>query len=133
MTREIKFRGQRLDNGEWVEGGYWFDESNQMHKIISNVPREDHFIWTAYCIIPKTLWQYTNLKDKNWKEIYEGDIVRSYHQYWEIISLCWAFGYLYENEFRSLWKIGDVWDLHKIEIIWNIHENPELLSNQSND
>lgn len=72
MKREIKFRGKRLDNGEWVIGllvkmwGGWhiidWDDEN-----------------TAYPVHPDTIGQYTGMKDKNRRDIYEGDIIECFY------------------------------------------------------
>ena len=130
MSREIKFRA-------------WDKETGKMHYQI-NKPRTDEnindeliiqFDCTGYSARTKNkyigsdcLMQYTGLKDKNGKEIFEGDVVFSesnqYYKQDEIVWDCYDMG----------WDIGkkDSWKLRspmssKTEIIGNIYENPELM------
>lgn len=93
------------------------------------------------------LMQFTGLFDNSGKEIYEGDILKvewqtpstggyfqmsdSYCEHEEILSVCWdydGFAYLKQDgKYFTLSRKGK----HRIEIIGNIYDNPELLTPNS--
>jgi uncharacterized phage protein (TIGR01671 family) len=87
-----------------------------------------------------TVEQYTGLKDKNGKEIYEGDIIQEeidfnskmtdgifrYRVYWNEEGLCWALEHIGEESIHS-----ELWQCNlSTEVIGNIHENPELIEKE---
>ena len=89
------------------------------------------------------LMQFTGLKDKNGKEIYEGDIVKIYKyksDYWDETELIETehpqqIKMGFNNQYFPRWTLCDLYlkDLQfvgsydKLEVIGNIYENPELL------
>lgn len=134
--REIKFRGKRVDNGEWVYGnlittsnGYHFiDTHNELYEDEPYLFRDntDMIRVAVSKVIPETVGQFTGLKDKNGVEIYEGDIC----EYGFNAVLCeWFKGGFWLNGSQK----GANYNIHlgnNIYVIGNIHDNPELLKTE---
>lgn len=147
--REIIFRGKRMDNGEWAEG-YLYEHEPALVGIASendepepskwfiertgfadwNMPRPIGFVE----VDPSTVGQYTGLKDKNGKKIFEGDIlllddikgIVNYGAGCFCVEMP-APDYLYRNNPA----IDMVLNRYPgLEIIGNVHDNPELLKEE---
>ena len=141
MNREILFRGQHRRKGEkvkldgtpveskWVYGGIC--QFNEDRSIIYQTEPE----FQKYSVYTDTVGQYTGLKDKNGRKIFEGDIVRRFNRNGqEIMSYvvewysdcsmfvldCIDFDMEFDTDFTVFY--GD-----EFEIVGNIHDNPELV------
>ena len=115
--REIKFRGKHIETGRWVYGYYVC--THNRHRIIY----EDYEGF--YCeeeVIPETVGQYTGLKDKNGKEIYEGDIILFNNFGDTLDKVVYSSGCFHTSGRGYLLD-----KIREIEVIGNIYENPELL------
>ena len=140
--REILFRGKRLQGGEWVEGYLFKRDINKKERVSGKAtliftPDCDTFITVPEChnsfmVVSDTVGQYTGLKDKNGKRIFEGDIAKVLQGKDKDIAYVGfengAFmlypktGNIYE---RTLWEYWyNDWD---VEVVGNITDNPELL------
>ena len=121
--REIKFRGKSIadiDRGEWVYG-YLFNVEGEVAYIWNGVPHE---------VAADTVGQYTGLKDRDGKEIYEGDLLLSVGMVWEVVYdenlafvLCTEYG-------RGSIPLGEMIRSFYFKIGGNIHDNPELLEDR---
>ena len=130
--REILFRGKRKDNGEWVEGNLFIpDKLDTPTQICIGT----NIIRITYDVIPETVGQYTGLTDKNGKKIFEGDIherenhffVVKYGKYRDCETNEDEYGWYFEYTHRKGCEGFDGTESQYVNIIGNIHDNPELL------
>ena len=124
--REVIFRGKRTDNGEWVKG-YLYITHIGAHEI-GSYDAEINIERFTFDVIPETVGQFTGLTDKNGVRIFEGDIVSLVKH----DSLIYKVVYVpcrYElvNSKGVNCFVLDIYKSENIEVIGNIHDNPELL------
>lgn len=126
--RDIEFRGKRTDNGEWVHGYVcrygWTGKENTYI-----VPDYASALYSLE-VDPKTVGQYTGLKDKNGTKIFEGDIVmlRGDEEPYQVVfdESCFQ---IYDS---SVCYVMDNFYDYEMEVIGNIYDNPELLGGNNN-
>ena len=139
--REVIFRGKRADNGEWVEGDLLQTKYHSGHIEYQIMPQTP--VSSAYPVLPETVGQYTGLTDKNGKKIFEGDIVKctdtindfEFNAVVEFGNPNGEYNWGYQLKFisgeESNFDILCWVDMEEtgayIEIIGNIHDNPELM------
>lgn len=121
--RQIEFRGKMKNRQDWIFGHY--SKRGRQHTIRANDVDVE--------INVETLGQYTGLKDKNGVKIFEGNIYRSRKEIGFIEfqnSSCFCVDGRYVG---GIWKVHLCYMEQGIEIIGNIHDNPELLGEKNNE
>lgn len=112
--REIKFRG--YDGMEWIYGSaVQFDKYTKTWYMIENGAPDDDWVMVG------GVGQFIGLKDRDGKEICEGDVIKWDEKEWgnpfkEIVKWDYELFSMRKNDWNNFG-----------EIIGNIYENPELV------
>jgi uncharacterized phage protein (TIGR01671 family) len=125
--REILYRGKSINTGNWEVGHLtsFYENLAQIRPLTFMV---EHRVY------PETVGQYTGLKDRDGKLIFEGDIVKIDNGSDEETIIGFVV-YEYASwqidcgpDFISLWRhLDELKEYQSVEIIGNIHDDPELL------
>lgn len=149
--KTIKFRAKRVDNGDWVYGNLRNDfykpdvKTREMWTFIEVVNNEMGYVYPI-TVIPGTVGQFSGMKDKNGVEIYEYDIATlgknpKVIKYFPKYGM---FGFVGKSVYRQFdesepmgsggsstrykpYVLSEYYQ-KRMEIIGNIHDNPELIN-----
>ena len=119
--REIKFRA-------------WFEKFKEMYTVkMVDLQKEiayfDKYNYRSFYDIE--LMQYTGLKDKNNKEIYEGDIITLHNSKYKVIFNTEGARFVLRNDEFELEIPFTNNNNKRMEVVGNIYENPELLGDKN--
>ena len=148
--REILFRGKRIDNGKWRIGFYCqvADESDggaRVKHVIVVPTFKTQTGFLVYEVIPSTVGQYTGKTDKHKVKIFEDDIIRANNDgavgvirfgeaigiYPEVCHVGFYVSWQGENKDYLRADLGYWVSRRDVEVVGNIHDNPELLKSRS--
>lgn len=129
--REIKFRGKRIDKGEWAEGSLIvLPDKMLIAEPCGNNNILGEYTYKSHRVDPATVGQYTGLPDKNGRDIWEGDIVQTlsgkklaiewdeYNARWILVrDISLWYGELDSFNIKQL----------SLEVIGKYFDNPDLL------
>lgn len=133
--QELLFRGKRLSEKKWVQGGYVYDAVLNKHTILE--PYQDTY--QGMFVEPDSVGQYIGIRDRNGNRIFTGDIIEALLDdgdhgtfkcrnfiTWNGHAFCWC-------ETEELHPIDD-WDAKNYsenwEVVGNMFDNLELMKDR---
>lgn len=117
--RQILFKAKRVDNGEWIEGYYFYNPNIDKHFVHN---------WLSGGLVEvdsDTICQYTELTDKNGNKIWENDVVDIKHYAENAHEVKWGYGGFHVGINGLLCHYNTV-----CEVIGNVFDNADLLKGE---
>ena len=139
-----KFRIWNPDLKLMIQGDQWYviDSKGQLSFLsIHGSTSDGDWLYKKIPLSNQLIYmQYTGIHDKNGKEIYAGDILRTEHGiidfveygYWNCGCCYDVFGYTLHS-YRDSWSVHDDEATSDAEVIGNIYENPELIKEEEDE
>ena len=133
--RENKYRGKRVDNGEWIYGDLVHDAVDANARIVPVAIQERRCYPVE--VIPETVGQFIGLEDKNEREIWKGDILHftgtvyaGTPGHFNSVDMILPVDYSDNNGFQMYEKGWGHYKIyaHEVEVIGNIYDTPALLT-----
>lgn len=129
--REFLFRGKQVFFNDWIEGTGIFNDGINTWLSFNEPEKAIAYGLNHKRVHAETIGEFTGLTDKNGKRIFEGDIVNGFndlHQRLETYKVKWACnnGFYFVDDCETEWHPEHI---ENVEVIGNIHDNPELLEN----
>lgn len=126
--REILFRGKLLFTGEWVYGSY-FPDTDTLDKgtgyILIYELNDPDYVYEKVNL--DTVGQYTGMKDKNGKKVYEADILTDKFGRMGVVE--WRdSGFVVNFGDTDIFDLSNCFgDSYQMWVVGNIHDNADLI------
>jgi uncharacterized phage protein (TIGR01671 family) len=137
--RQIIFRAKRVDTGEWVEGNYFTDQVSKGSNPCVDISLIRDDLHQDFEVKENTVGQFTGeLSEKN-EKIFAGHIVKGRSHansssgaikgvvIWNNDLLTYQVRYTWKSHSRTHEATEELFRMHHIEILGNIHDNPDRL------